>query len=73
MKKNKFSNKLELNKKIVSNFKVTTIIGGGPTFFVSCPPLQICDSAPKHSDQCLPSEGCVPFTEETCPTLYYTC
>lgn len=73
MKKSKFSEKLNLNKKMVSKLNSNEIVGRGPTFFFTCDIRYICALPPKVTDNCAPSQGCVPPTVETCPTLYVTC
>lgn len=65
MKKNKFQNKLALNKNVISKMEVNSIVGAGPTWQLTCPDDCVTVNAryyacahPIYTDFCAPSEGC---------------
>ncbi|MEM6720300.1 MAG: class I lanthipeptide [Bacteroidota bacterium] len=65
MKKNKFHNKLTLNKNVISKMSENRIVGAGPTWWVTCAEDCITLNAknfpcqqPIYTEFCAPSEGC---------------
>ncbi|WP_420574154.1 hypothetical protein [Kordia sp.] len=73
MKKTKFSEKLQLNKNVVSNLDSNYIVGGGPTWQFTC--LDDCISVnakkyachhPIYTDDCPGSVGCEPVSAVNC-------
>jgi hypothetical protein len=73
MKKNKFSKKLSFHKSVVSHLKSNDIVGGGPTWQVTCAYDCVSLNAknypceqPIYTEGCPGSLGCEPYSAAGC-------